>query len=130
MASAPAADPRRGLARRGPLEHVAGVVEAVLLHAGQVGVAGAGLGQRRLVVAPGAGDISSCHLSGGPLGVADLDGHRRAERAAVADAAEQRDLVLLEAHPRPAAVAEAAAGQLALHVLDRDRQTRRAGPRR
>ena len=39
-----------------------------------------------------------------PLGVADLDGHRRAERAAVADAADQRELVLLEAHaagPRP-----------------------------
>ena len=37
-------DPGRRLARRGPLEHVAGVVEAVLLHAGQVGVARAGAG--------------------------------------------------------------------------------------
>ena len=36
--------PGRGLAGRGPLEHVAGVVEAVLLHPGQVGVARAGAG--------------------------------------------------------------------------------------
>ena len=46
LAMAPAADPGGGLAGRGPLEHVAGVGEAVLLHAGQVGVPGSGLGQR------------------------------------------------------------------------------------
>ena len=57
-----------------------------------------------------------------PLGVLDLDGDRRAERAAVADAAEQRQLVLLEALARPAAVAEPAPGQLGLDVLDGDRQ--------
>ena len=34
-------DPRRGLAGARPFEHVAGVVEAVLLHPDQVGVAGA-----------------------------------------------------------------------------------------
>ena len=38
----------------------------------------------------------------------------------MADPAQQRELVGLEAHPGPAAVAEAAAGQLALHLLDRD----------
>ena len=58
-------DTGRRLARRRPLEHVAGVGEAVLLHAGQIGVAGPGLGERRLGRAVlGAGDISSCHLSG------------------------------------------------------------------
>src|SRR5690606_13958229 len=35
---------------------------------------------------------------------------------------QQRHLVLLEAHPRPAAVAEPAAGQLGLHVVDRHRE--------
>ena len=37
-------DPRRGLARARALEHVAGVGEAVLLHAREVGVARAGAG--------------------------------------------------------------------------------------
>ena len=45
-------DPGRGLAGAGPLEHRAGVVEAVLEHAGVVGVAGPRPGQRRV-----AGDV-------------------------------------------------------------------------
>ena len=40
LATVPGGHPGRGLAGRGPLEHVAGVGEAVLLHAGQVGVPG------------------------------------------------------------------------------------------
>ena len=43
----------------------------------------------------------------------------------MADAAEDRDLVLLEAHPGPAAVAEAPAGQLVLHLADLDGQAGR-----
>jgi len=39
-------DPGRGLTRRGALEDRAGVLEVVLLHAGQVGVAGSGSGER------------------------------------------------------------------------------------
>ena len=112
--------PGRRLPGRGPLEHVAGVGEAVLLHAGQVGVAGPGLGQGLLRLARGRATSPRSHLR--PLGVADLDGHRRAERAAVADAAEERQLVLLEAHPGPAAEAEPAPGQLGLDLLDGDRQ--------
>ncbi len=46
------------------------------------------------------------------------------QRAAVADAAEQRDVVLLEAHARPAPEAQPPAGQLGLDLLDRDRQAR------
>ena len=49
----------------------------------------------------------------------------RAEGAAVADAAEDRDLVLLEAHPGAPAVAEPAAGQLVLHRLLGDGQAGR-----
>ena len=48
----------------------------------------------------------------GPFGVADLDGDRAAERDAVPDTGEHRDLVLLELHPRAAAVAQPAAGEL------------------
>ena len=40
----------------------------------------------------------------------------------MADPADQGQLVLLEAHPRPAAEPEAAAGQLGLHLLDGDGQ--------
>ena len=54
----------------------------------------------------GSADITLLPL--GPLGVADLDRDRAALRLAVADAADQRDLVLLELHPGAAAVAEPA----------------------
>ena len=57
-----------------------------------------------------------------PLAVLDLDGDRRAQRAAVADTAEQREIVLLELLARPAAVAEPPASHLGLDLLDRDRQ--------
>jgi hypothetical protein len=57
-----------------------------------------------------------------PLGVLDLDRHRGSERAAVADAAEQRQLVDLETLPWPASVAQPAAAHLGLDLLDRDRQ--------
>ena len=60
-----------------------------------------------------------------PLRVGDLDGDRRPQRAPVADAADQRQLVGLEALPRAATEAEAAAGQFPLDVLDGDRQAGR-----
>jgi len=88
--------------------------EPVLLHAGQIGVAGRGWVSGSLV-RPGAGDISSCHLS---LFTHSLLPTSMAmgepERAAVANPAEQRHLVLLEAHTWPAAVAQAPPSQLAL----------------
>ena len=114
-----------GLAGRGPLEHVAGVGEAVLLHAGEVGVAGPHLGEGRLggaVLGPHRHLLLPLVRVAVPLAVADLDGDGRAEGAAVADAADDRDLVLLEPHPRAAPVAEAAAGQLRLHLLRGDGQ--------
>ena len=46
----------------GPLEHVAGIGEPVLLHPGEVGVPGR-TWVSGAAVAPGAGDISACHLS-------------------------------------------------------------------
>ena len=81
-------------------------------------------------VAPGADDISSAHfpVAHSVLWITIATG--RAERAAVADAAEELDVVVLEAHARPAAVAEAAARQLVGDVVDRGSADRRAGPRR
>ena len=100
----------------GTLQHGTGLVEAVLLHAGEVRVAGPGAGQRG--VAGLVGEDFRVHGIGrhdllplGPFGVADLDGDGAALGDAVADAAEDRDHVLLKLHPRAAAVAEPAAGQ-------------------
>ena len=112
-------DAGRRLPGAGPLEHVTGVGEAVLLHAREVGVAGADLGQRGLRGAGRGVHLLVPLVAAEPLGVLDLDGHRRAERAAVADAADEGQLVDLEALARAAAVAEAPAGQLGLDVLDR-----------
>ena len=86
-------------------------------------MAGSGLGERvrgdarrgRHLVVP---------LPGRPLGVVDQDRDRRAERAAVAHTAEELDLVGLEAHARPAAVAEPPAGELGSDVVDEDGETR------
>ncbi len=120
LGQGPGRHPGCGLPGRGPLEHVAGVVEAVLLHAGQVGVARAGLGEHR-----GRGARGRRHLLGPlalPLGVGDLDGHRRPEGPAVADPGGQCDLIGLEAHARSAPVAEPPAGELLGDLLDGDRE--------
>src|SRR5205085_8199486 len=95
--------------------------EAVLLHAGEVGMARAGRGERLLGL---AGRRRHLLLPLRPLGVQDLDGNRRAERAAVAYATEDRELVLLEPHARTSTEPEAAPTQLGLDLLDGDGQAR------
>ena len=115
-----------GFAGAGPLEYRSGVVEFVLEHAGIVGVAGPRPGQRRVArdfEFRGVDGVGGHHgLPLRPLGVADLDGDRAAERDAVAHARQHGDLVALEFHPGAAAVAEAAAGQLVGDVVGGDRQ--------
>ncbi len=119
-------DPRGGLACTGALENGPGVVEAVLEHAGEVGVTGTGPRQRRvagtLAVQLGGVDRVGGHhgLPLGPLAVADLDGDRAAERAAVPNPGQNGDLILLELHPGAPAVAQPAAGQLGGDVLGGD----------
>ena len=113
-------DAGRRLAGAGPFEHVAGVGEAVLLHPGEVGMAGPHLGERILGGAGRRAHLLVPLVAAEPLAVLDLDGDRRAERAPVPHAADQGQLVLLEALPRAAAVAEAAPGHLGLDVLHRD----------
>ena len=109
-------DAGSGLAGAGPLEHRAGVVEAVFQHAGVVGVAGPRPGQRGIARNLELGRV---HRVGGhhrlplrPFGVADLDGDRAAEGDAVPHPGQHGDLVAFELHPGAAAVAEPAAGQL------------------
>src|SRR5215472_2546689 len=106
-------DPGRGLPRAGALQDCPGVVVAVLLPAGQVSVARPGSGERGIaslcceyLVADWVGRHDTLPL--GPLGVPDPDGDRAAQGHSVPDAAGDLDLVLLELHPRAAAVTRAA----------------------
>ncbi len=115
-----------GLTGAGALQDRPGLVEAVLLHAREVGVAGARTGQRR--VAAGFLEQRGVDRVGrhdglplGPLGVADHDRDRAALGQPVADAAEEGDLVLLELHAGTAAIAEPAPGQVIGHQLGGDR---------
>jgi hypothetical protein len=117
-------DPGAGLARRGPLQHVADVVELVLHHAGQVGVAGS----RHHHLAPAAcshllelllADLPGAHRRApvDVVAVGDDQRHRPAERAAVPHAAQDLGRVLLDPLPWRAAVAGLAAGEVALHPV-------------
>ena len=102
-------DAGRGLPGAGPLEHVAGVVEAVLLHADEVGVAGPGL-VSGFSVTPGAGDISSCHFGHSVLWITIETGEPsvRPWRTPPRSSTSSRSKRMRG----PAAEAEAAAGEL------------------
>ena len=116
FASGPGRDPGGGLAGAGPLEHVAGVVEAVLLHPDEVGVAGARLAQRLLRWRPGAGDISSSHFGHSVLRMTTDTGDPSVRPWRTPPS--ELDLVLLEAHARAPPEPEAAAGELDGDVVD------------
>ena len=113
-----------GLAGAGALEHGPGLVEAVLLHADEVGVAGTRTGERGAATAAervgvdrlGAHDLGPLR----PLGVADAEGDGAAEREAVAHAARDGQLVLLELHAGAAAVAELAAREIGADGVEGD----------
>ena len=80
------------------------------------------LGQGRLGLARRRRHLGVPLVAAVPLGVLDLDGDRRADRAAVADTADERQLVDLEALSWSPAEAQPAAGELSLDLLNRHRQ--------
>jgi hypothetical protein len=121
-------DAGRRLAGTGAFEDRACVVEVVLLHAGEVGVARTRPRQRGIACLRGEqvgvdGIGGHDRLPLGPFGVADPDGDGSAHGAAVPHAAGQFDLVGLEAHPRAATVTEAAPGEIVGDVGGRDLDT-------
>jgi hypothetical protein len=117
--------PRGGLAGGGALQHVAEVLVAVLDAAGEVGVAGAGLGEGAL-----ARRVARLRVHDrrpvAPVAVLDLQAQRRPGRAAVADPAQHAGGVRLDDLAPAAAVAALAPPQPRVDVLGRD-QGRPAG---
>ena len=119
-------DPGRGLAGAGALEHRPGVVEAVLEHSGVVGVAGPRAGQRRVAgarhpdrsAATGSGAITVSHFGHSVLPISMAIGPPSV--CPVPHSGEHGHLVLLEFHPRAAAVAQAASAQLFGDVIGGD----------
>jgi len=113
-------DTRRGLPGGGALEHRTSVVEGVLAHAHEVGVARTRTGERRVartvqqrrVDRVGGHDVDPL----GPLRVADLDRERTTLGDAVPQTGEDAHLVLLELHPGAAAVAQTTARERVLDV--------------
>ena len=113
-----------GLAGAGTLEHRTGIVEAILAHAGQIGMARTRTAQRRIatftrqIAVEGIG----AHYFGplGPFGVGDFDGHRRAERQSMTYASEQSHLILFELHTGATTIAEPTAGQRGDDVVGTD----------
>src|SRR4029450_7109238 len=94
-------NPGRGLSRAGSLEDRTCLVEPVLLHPAQVGVAGPGPGEGSVprhsfelsrIDRVGSHDLVPLR----PFAVGGLDCHRSAEGAAVPHSAKKLDLVLLE----------------------------------
>jgi len=108
-------DPSGRLARGGTLEHVANVGEAVLLKAGEVGVAG----PRGVDLLDLGRDGPRVHalLPVGVVAVCDQYRNRAAEGPAVAHARADLDRVRLDLHPATAAVAELAARHVAVESL-------------
>jgi hypothetical protein len=105
-----------GLPGAGPFQDRPGLVEVVLLHPGEVRVAGPWPGQGRVarlarqhVGVDGVGRHHRLPLR--PLRVADLDGDRPALGLAVAYATQDGHRVRLELHPGAASEAEPAPGQ-------------------
>jgi len=87
-------DSRGGLAGRGAFEYVADVVEAVLHRAGEVGVAGTQARNALRVALVGADLHDLLPVLPDAVGYNHRDG--AAQRAAVADAADELGVVLLE----------------------------------
>jgi hypothetical protein len=117
-------DPRRGLPSARPFQDVAGVVGPVLLHPGQVGVAGPRSGQALggVGVAEGRHPLGELLL---PLRVVDGEGDGAPEGAPVAEAAQDFHPVRLELLAAAPPVPVASPGQLVGEGLVRDRDARR-----
>jgi len=120
--------PGSRFAGAGALQDRSRVVEAVLLHAGQVGVPWPRA--RQLFVASQVFQLGGIDRVGrhdlfplGPLGVLDVHGHRPTLGEPVPDPAQELDVVGLEAHPRASAEAEAPARQLLVDVGRGDRDS-------
>ena len=113
-------DPHRGLARARPLEHVADVVEPVLLRPREVRVAGPGA-REALRRVRDAFDRHQVPVLLFPLRVLDRDPDRAAQREAVTDAGDDLEPVAFELLPTAPPVAVPPPRELGRDLLGRDR---------
>ena len=109
--------PGGGLPGAGALEDVAGVHPIVLEHSHEVGVTGPRAGDTPAAQLPRPGLVRHDVLPVAPVAVGDEHGHRGAERLAGPHAGEPLDVIALDLHPRPAAVALHPAVEVAIHPL-------------
>ena len=118
----PGGHTRGGLARAGPLQNVARVLEVELQHPGQVGVARARALQRALLIRQRRALL---HRQGvfpmRPIQVGNLQSNGGADGLAVADAGENLHAVVLDLHPPAASVAGLPALKLAVDEVSRNR---------
>ena len=111
-----------GFSRRGPFEDVASVVGVIFHHSGKVGVTRPRCPERARRAALADGHL---FFPLGPLGVADKDGHGRAEGSAKTHAAEDLNPILLDGHPSTPPVAESTPGEFIGNARSCDLDTRR-----
>ena len=110
----------RCFARAGTFEHIARIGEAIFLHASEVGVTGARLGQWVLGDTRGRRHLFVPLVAAEPLAVFDLNSNGRAERATMPYAADKSDFISFETLPRTTAVAETAPTHFFLDLFDSD----------
>ena len=117
--------PRRRLARGSTFQHIAQIARVVFQSTGQIGMTrprpfDAARFLRREVLR-----LNRHHLSPvGPVFVFDHQRQRRAERQTMTNTAENLDAVLLDLHPRAAAIALLPPRELVIDLLNIDGHAR------
>jgi len=115
-------NPGGGLPGAGSLENVPPIEPIVLQQARQIGVAGAGPGNPAAAELPWRVRALVGHdvFPVGPVPIRNQHGHRRPQRLTGTHTGEPFDVVTLDLHTRPTAIALHPPGELVVHPFRRD----------
>ena len=109
------------------LEHIAGIVETVLLHSDEIGVAGSWLCQGNFGVAWFRRHFCMPLVRAEPFGVLNFNAHRGPKSASVAHATHEGDSIFFETLARTAPIPKTTTSEFAFDVRgkngDASRQT-------